>query len=94
MTEHISIPDARTQLHRWAQEWNKPELADLARQMVRRRPKHPTAKATRQSLTPQLAERIRQHKALFPEKSNRAIGETFGVDGGRVSEAIHKTKGF
>lgn len=90
----ISIPDAREQLIKWADEWDKPELKALAAQMVRRSPKYPRARKTRQSLTCETADKIREYKAANPLASNRAIGEKFNVDGGRVSEAIHKSKGI
>lgn len=92
--ETISIPDARAQLCKWAVAWDKPELMELAQKMVRRKPKYPAARANRGSLDPILAENIRAFKAKNPERSNRDIGAMFGVDGGRVSEAIHKTKGI
>lgn len=89
----ISIPDARDELRAWAILWNKPELKILADRLIRRQPKYPVAKATRRSLNPEMARNIRTYKARNPSKSNRSIGELFGVDGGRVSEAIHNVKG-
>lgn len=90
--EPVSIPDAREQLREWAEEWGKPELSALADRMVRRKPKHRVAKATRRSLTPELAAEIREYKRLHPTMANRDVGEVFNVDGGRVSEAIHNVK--
>jgi hypothetical protein len=90
--DHVSIPEARAILSRWGMEWNRPELMALAGKLVRRRPKYPVARAKRGSLTPELAARIRDYKNENPSTSNRDIGERFGVDGGRVSEAIHKVK--
>lgn len=89
---HISIPEARAQLSKWALEWGKPELLELAGRMVRRRPVYPVARAKMGSLTPELAKRIREYKMQHPTMSNRDVGKVFGVDGGRVSEAIHFIK--
>ena len=94
MKKHISIPDARKQLRKWAKEWGKPELEELADSMYRRTPDYPRAKAERGSLTRDLAIKIRNFKRKNPEMCNRDIGLIFDVDGGRVSEAIHRTKGF
>lgn len=87
--ETISIPNARKILKKWAIEWDKPELLELANKMYRRPPKFPKARAERSGLTIELAKKIREYKRLNPSMANRDIGEKFGVDGGRVSEAIH-----
>lgn len=92
--EPISIPDARKLLIRYAIEWDRPELQQLAARMVRRKPKYPIARPERKSLCPKLAIMIREYKNRHPRKSNRDIGRHFGVDGGRVSEAIHSVKGY
>jgi hypothetical protein len=88
----IGIPAAQEKLRKWAVEWGKPELAVLADQMYRRKPKYPRAKPQRRSLTPGKAKRIREYKEANPTMSNRDIGREFGVDAGRVSEAIHRVK--
>lgn len=87
--DKIGIPEAREQLKAWAIEWDRPELAELADKMYRRTPKYRKARATRKSLTIEMAKRIRAYKRSKPEMSNRDIGRRFKVDGGRVSEAIH-----
>ena len=69
-------------------------LMRYANQTYRRSPKFPRAAPTRGSLTPYLAAKIREYKEEHPTTSNRRIGEFFSVDGGRVSEAIHGTKGL
>jgi hypothetical protein len=94
MTDNISIPEARKLLAAYALEWDKPELLDLSRRMVRRKPKYPVARANRKSLDAALAVDIRVFKDLNPTMSNRDIGRKFGVDGGRVSEAIHGSVGL
>lgn len=52
------------------------------------------AKRERKSLTPALAKAIRAYVARNPHMTNRAIGEVFEVDGGRVSEAMHRVNGY
>jgi len=94
MDDPISIPEARQLLSKWSLAWGRPELQDLAARMVRRKPKYPTARAKRGSLTKELAAKIRDFKADNPNMSHRDIGEVFGVDGGRVSEAIHDVNGY
>lgn len=90
----ISIPEARAILRVWAREWSRPELEELSRKMVRRKPKYPMARAERSSLNPELAEQIRKFKDQNPNMANWKIGQVFGVDAGRVSEAIQKSKGM
>lgn len=92
--EHISIPEARRLLAKYALEWNRPELLELSRKMQRRKPKFAPARAKRKSLTKTTAAAIRYYKLSNPTMSNRDIGEKFGVDGARVSEAIHDVYGF
>ena len=92
--DHLSIPEARQVLSKLALQHDMPELLELAKRMVRRKPKYPVARATRRSLDPETAKRIRAFKDQNPNMSNRAIGEMFGVDGGRVSEAIHDVFGY
>lgn len=92
--DNLTVPEVRALLTNIALDQNLEILNIIAKKMYRRKPKYPVAKAKRQSLSPDKAERIRKYKALHPEMSNRDIGERFGVDGGRVSEAIHKVFGY
>jgi hypothetical protein len=88
MSNHISIPEAREQLRKWAEEHNLPKLADLADSMYRR-------SATRRAgvrspkVTTEMAEEIRQHAAANPTLHQQDIANHFGVNVGRVSEALH-----
>ena len=92
--EHLSIPEARRIITAIGLHYDIPEILEVVSKMQRRKPKYPVARAKRRSLTPELAERIRNYKRSHPNMSNREIGERFGVDGGRVSEAVHKALGF
>lgn len=54
----------------------------------------PIRKASRTSepCTPQLAKRIRIYAREYPNLSLDKIGRKFGVDGGRVSEALRRLR--
>jgi hypothetical protein len=88
MSNHISIPDARDRLRALAKKHNIPELADIADAMYRRA-------ATRRAgvrspkVTPEMAEEIRQYAAAHPDLHQQDIANHFGVNVGRVSEALH-----
>lgn len=88
MSNHISIPDARDQLRKLAKKHNLPELADLAEAMYRRTA---TRRASVRSprVTPEMAEEIRQYAAANPDLHQQDIANHFGVNVGRVSEALH-----
>jgi hypothetical protein len=81
----MTIPEIRARLHELAVTLGCKELHDLA-EATRRRSAKKRAASVRQSLTPTLAQN--------PNMSNREIGNVFNVDGGRVSEAIHRSKGM
>ena len=64
-----------------------------AKELTRRdRYKPVVARPRRGSLTPELAAQIRDFVGLHPNWNNRRIGAYFGVDGGRVSEALGSKK--
>lgn len=85
----VSKTEAREILRQYGREWNKPELINLANALITRKPIYPRAKAQRGSLTPELAVKISAYKAEHPRMSNYDIGVVFGVNGARVSEAVH-----
>lgn len=60
-----------------------------ARDTVRRSPLVPVTRAKARRMTPELQDELRTYKLAHPLMSNREVGRAFGVDGGRVSEAIH-----
>jgi hypothetical protein len=67
-----------------AESGNLMELADE----LKRRPSVPRAPMTSTSMTPELADEIREYAEEHPGMSHQAIAEVFGVNHGRVSEAI------
>lgn len=46
------------------------------------------AAATARKMTNEIADEVIDYAAAHPEMSNRQIGRHFGIDGGRVSEAL------
>jgi hypothetical protein len=59
----------------------------IVKEMLRR-PAVKVARTKARRVTPELQERIRAFAKLHPDMPNRDIGRVFGVDGGRVSEAL------
>lgn len=55
---------------------------------MERRPAVKVARVKARPVTPELRNRIRAYAAAHPDMPNRDIGRVFGVDGGRVSEAL------
>jgi hypothetical protein len=91
MSNHIGIPEARDLLRKWAKEDNSPKLAELADAMYRRAA---TRRASVRSpkVTPEMAEEIRQYAAANPDLHQQDIANHFGVNVGRVSEALHRLR--
>lgn len=86
----MRIPEIRDRLKEIAAESGNPEIASLAEELTRRRPRK-RAPVTSAPFTPELAAQIRQYVAAHPTMSNQAVGRVFNVNGGRVSEA---TRGY
>jgi hypothetical protein len=89
----MSIPEVRDRLYTLAEIQRLPELRQLADQLWRRPPWRKPVRAQSRAMTPDLAYAIRQFAADHPEESEHRIGLRFGVNQGRVSEAIrgHRT---
>jgi hypothetical protein len=83
----LSIPEIRDRLRELADEHGIDELRELADQMYRRSGRR-RAPARSPKLTPKLAEEIRQYAAANPAAHQQDIAEKFGVNHGRVSEAL------
>jgi hypothetical protein len=83
----MSIPAVRARLRELAEEHGIDELSDIADQMYRKTGKKRAPKRS-PKLTPEMAEEIRQYKAANPEAHQQDIAEKFGVNHGRVSEAL------
>jgi hypothetical protein len=63
------------------------ELLELADEL-RRRSGEGRAPATSTKMTPELSEEIKEYAKAHPGMSHQQIAEVFGVNIGRVSEAI------
>jgi hypothetical protein len=83
----LGIPAVRDRLRELADEHGVDELRELADQMYRKTGKKRAPKRSPQ-LTPEMAEEIRQYKAANPDAHQQDIAEKFGVNHGRVSEAL------
>lgn len=83
----MSIPAVRARLRELAEEHGIDELGDIADQMYRKTGKK---RAPRRSpkLTAKMAQDIRDYKAAHPDAHQQDIAEQFGVNHGRVSEAL------
>lgn len=82
------IPALRERLRKLATEHGLDELNDIADQMYRRA--HTRRAPTRSpKLTPELAQQIRDYAAAHPNDHLQDIAEHFGVNHGRVSEALN-----
>jgi chromosome condensin MukBEF complex kleisin-like MukF subunit len=87
MANRLSIPQVRDRMRELAEEYDIDELNDLADQMFRKSAKR-RAPVRSPKLTPELAEEIRQYQAAHPLAHQQDIAEKFGVNHGRVSEAL------
>lgn len=83
----MSIPAARARLRELADEHDIDELRDIADQMYRKTVKKRAPKRS-PKLTPAMAKKIRDYKAAHPDAHQQDIAEHFGVNHGRVSEAL------
>ena len=84
---NMSIPAARERLRELADEHGIDELRDIADQMYRKTGKKRAPKRSPKLTAKQRAE-IRQYKADHPDAHQQDIAEIFGVNHGRVSEAL------
>lgn len=83
----MTIPQVRERLLALSIEHDLPELAALAEQ-TRRRHAGRKAPVASVALTPELAGRIRAYARKHPAETMVSIGVRFGVNQGRVSEAL------
>jgi hypothetical protein len=81
------IPEIRERLKVIAEKSGIEELHDLANEMYR---KSPVRRATKRSpsLTPELADKIKDYACQHPQDHLQDIAEKFGVNPGRVSESL------
>lgn len=84
----LGIPAVRDRLRELAEEHEIDELNDLADQLYRKSAKR-KAPVRSPKLTPEMAQDIRDFAAANPNLHQQDIAEKFGVNHGRISEAIH-----
>lgn len=84
----IPMNEVRRLLWKKADQYNDPEIGELA-ELTRRRRRLPPKKAKAQRITPELAEEIREYAEAHPDLPQREIGRYFNVDQGRVNEALN-----
>lgn len=85
---YISIPEARDELRRIAEDTGDERLKRLANLMYRRNHKGKRAPRTSNTITHQMREEIRSFLRSKPDASNQEVANYFGVNIGRVSEAL------
>jgi len=83
-----SIPKIRNRLRELADEYDIDELNDLADEL-HRNPAIKRAKTRSPALTPELAQRIRDYATAHPDLHQQDVANHFGINHGRVSEALH-----
>lgn len=83
----LGIPAIRDRIREIADETDNDELRELADQMYRKPPKK-RAPVRSPKLTPETAQQIRDYAAANPDAHQQDIAEKFGVNHGRVSEAL------
>ena len=95
----MTIPEVRAELLSLAKNLHKMSPA-AARMLIEkhckelvRRPVEKRAPIKSNKMTPELARKIRQHARANPEKRQVEIGRYFGVNQGRVSEALYGKRG-
>ncbi len=90
----MTIPEIAKRLREIAEEIQASmpalagELMELANEL-RRRPTGPRAPITSTTMTPELADEIREYAEANPGLSHQEIAENFSVNHGRISEALH-----
>lgn len=84
----MSVPEVRDRLRELAEELDCEELNELADQLYR---KNAQKRAPRRSpvVTADMAEEIRDYASANPDAHQQDIAEHFGVNHGRVSEALN-----
>lgn len=92
MPPEMTIPEVRERLHGIAAETGNAELDELANQLVRRSHGR-KAPATRHGLNALRKVLIRTYAEDHPDVGEFDIAILFGVNQGRVSEAIYGKRG-
>lgn len=82
------IPKVRERLREIAKEKGIDELNDLADQLIRELPVR-RAPITSPHMTPEIAEEVRHFAKDNPNMSQQEIANHFGLNHGRVSDALN-----
>lgn len=90
--ETMTIPDLAIELRTLAARHAVPELTLIADALRRRRPSAP-AKPSSRKATDELRDQIRAFARANIGMSQQEIAHRFGVNAGRVSEALHGKRG-
>ena len=89
MGENLSIPEVRVRLRELAEEHDIDELNELAEELYSKSPAKKRAPVRSPKLTAEMADEIRDYAAANPNAHQQDIAEHFGVNHGRVSEALN-----
>lgn len=89
MGENLSIPEVRDRLRELADEHGIDELHELAGELYRKSPAKKRAPVRSPTLTAEMAEEIRDYATANPDAHQQDIAEHFGVNHGRISEALN-----
>lgn len=89
----MTIPEVRDRLYELSDELHQPELRRLADQLWRRRPWRQPVRPVHRRMTPELAAEVRAYVAAHPYEPEDVVGTRFGVNQGRISEALAGFRG-
>lgn len=92
----LTIPEVRQRLADIASRCTDPSAKRSIRLLLvhmRRRPAAKRADVTSQPMTPDLADAIRRYARRYPSASQLQIAVHYGVNQGRVSEALRGKRG-
>ena len=79
----------RVRLRELAEEHDIDELNELAEELYSKSPAKKRAPVRSPKLTAEMADEIRDYAAANPDAHQQDIAEHFGVNHGRVSEALN-----
>lgn len=91
--KEMTIPEVRERLYELADAHRLPELRRLADQLWRRKPWRRPVRPRSVAMTPEIAASVRRYVAAHPDVPEDRVGDVFGINQGRVSEALHGHRG-
>ena len=89
MGQNLTIPQVRVRLTEIANEHGIDEIHELVEELYRKPLAKKRAPVRSPTMTPELAEGIREYAQDNPDVHQQEIAEMFGVNHGRISEALH-----